>query len=66
MRIVCVECGADCTEEYLLCDRIDGTWCPYCFPKTCYAQHGEGCRTTVYQDRENRNETTAGLTDLPE
>lgn len=68
MKVLCLECDTDCTEHYLVCDIQDGTWCPYCFDNTLCGrgEHGEGCPTSVFSDKENESEETTGLTDLSE
>lgn len=48
-KLYCSKCGADCTREHVLCDRMEGQWCPGCFPwKRCKTKHGEGCSTRVF------------------
>lgn len=52
-RILCDECGKDCTRAHWGCDRdVDRDWCPDCFEKSeCFAgRHGEGCPTSVVGD----------------
>lgn len=47
---ICSKCGEECAGHYSMCDRVDGVWCPKCFPATPCGSgaHGEGCPTNVF------------------
>jgi hypothetical protein len=51
MKICCKNCGIDCGMHYHACDEVPGFFCCECFElQPCQIEHGEGCKTTVYQE----------------
>lgn len=55
-KVICSTCGTDCSNQFWMCDEIEGTWCPECFDKTpCgKGEHGEGCPTqALWVDTRN-------------
>jgi hypothetical protein len=63
--MICSKCGAD-TQVYYMCDEetdaeIDRNYCGMCFQHhPCTHQHGEGCSTLVFEEKENEQDNPSG------